>query len=137
MAKKGVLEKVYDKGQLVAIILKSFPKSFKNGAISFTEEYLPLQLLAHRNKKGDKIDLHFHKAKKRIINQLNECLILQKGRIRLRLFDKRGALLKSLLLRTGDIFLLISGGHSIEFLDDADMVEIKNGPFLDDKVFLD
>ena len=41
----------------------------------------------------------------------------------------------STILRTGDVILLASGGHGFEVLEELEMYEIKQGPYIgeDDK----
>ena len=36
----------------------------------------------------------------------------------------------SKILSTGDIILLASGGHGFEMIEDAELIEIKQGPYL-------
>ena len=38
--------------------------------------------------------------------------------------------LKSTILQKGDIILLASGGHGFQVLEEVEMVEIKQGPYL-------
>jgi len=36
-------------------------------------------------------------------------------------------------IRTGDVILLSVGGHGFEMLEDSELIEVKQGPYLDDK----
>jgi hypothetical protein len=40
--------------------------------------------------------------------------------------------LESRILHTGDTIILVSGGHGFEILDDTEMIEVKQGPYLGD-----
>ena len=37
------------------------------------------------------------------------------------------------MLKKNDTLLLVSGGHGFEILEDADMVEVKTGPYTEAK----
>jgi hypothetical protein len=34
-------------------------------------------------------------------------------------------------LKTGDVILLASGGHGFEFLEETEIIEVKQGPYCD------
>jgi hypothetical protein len=36
------------------------------------------------------------------------------------------------VLETGDVILLVSGGHGFEMLEDSEMIEVKQGPYTGD-----
>ena len=42
---------------------------------------------------------------------------------------ERKVYLATRTLKTGDVILLVSGGHDFEMLEDTDMVEVKQGPY--------
>ena len=41
--------------------------------------------------------------------------------------------MESHLLEAGDIILLAAGGHGFEVIEEVEMVEIKQGPYLGDR----
>ena len=43
--------------------------------------------------------------------------------------------MESRILKSGDVILLVSGGHDFEMLEDTEMIEVKQGPYAgeDDK----
>jgi hypothetical protein len=57
-------------------------------------------------------------------------LVVQRGRVAIDFFDAGGALLKTVELLPGDAMLLMSGGHSLRVIEDAQCVSVKQGPFL-------
>jgi len=109
---------------------------FKNGSIPITEKKEPLQVLALKHKKDSCIEPHMHVSKKRVSNRLQECLIVKKGKIKLDLFGPDKKKFKSIHLKQGELFILLRGGYSISFLEDSEIFELKNGPFIDDKVLI-
>ncbi len=126
------MEKFYYKNKLLGIRVRGF----KNGVTSITEEHEPMQALAISKPAGSIIAPHKHKAAKRVTNNLQECLIVIKGSIRVDLFDDGKKVVKSVNLSSGDFFITISGAHSIKFLQKSEVFELKNGPFIHDRVDL-
>ena len=54
----------------------------------------------------------------------------ERGVVAIDFFAGDGALLKTVELRPGDAVLLMSGGHSLRVIEDAQCVSVKQGPFL-------
>ena len=46
---------------------------------------------------------------------------------------KKKKYLKSKILKKGDVILLINGGHGFEMLEKTEMIEIKQGPYANNK----
>ncbi len=131
---KGLLE-IACGGHIYAIVLR---KEFdKPGPNFFTpgEFSQQLGLLAH--PKGKVVKRHRHKLVKREIFRTQEVLVLLSGRIRVELFDDAGDKLRAVIMKPGDAILLARGGHRVAILDDAKIIEVKQGPYagFDDKEF--
>lgn len=120
------------KNKLVAIVLRHFPK----GSIPQTDGKEPLQLVTLKHPKGKYLLAHTHKPTPRQTEKMQECLIIKKGKIRVDLYGSDKKMFKKITLKTGDLLLLVDGGYGIHVLDDAEMIELKNGPFIEDKVLL-
>lgn len=126
------MDKYYYKKELIAIRVKSF----KNGTHSFTPANEALQLLTAKHPKGRYVQAHFHSPEKRITSNLQECLIVVKGKIKIDLYGKDKKYFKAIQLKAGELAILFRGGHSVRFLTDSEVYEIKTGPFIDDKVLI-
>jgi mannose-6-phosphate isomerase-like protein (cupin superfamily) len=87
--------------------------------------------------KGKEVKRHRHKLVKREIFRTQEVLLLLEGRVRVAICTDEGESLKTFILRPGDAVLLARGGHSVKVLEDAKMIEVKQGPYAgaDDKEF--
>jgi mannose-6-phosphate isomerase-like protein (cupin superfamily) len=48
-------------------------------------------------------------------------------------YDEDDAYFTSRELKTGDVILLASGGHGFEFLEETELIEVKQGPYAGDK----
>ncbi|MBT3068364.1 hypothetical protein KKO72_16265 [Rhodoferax sp. U11-2br] len=49
--------------------------------------------------------------------------------VRVDFYSEDQTYLESTLLRAGDIILLAFGGHGFEILEEAEIVEVKQGPY--------
>ena len=126
------MDKFFYKDKLIGFRSKSLPK----GSVPLTDGEEPLQLVSLRHPKGSYLKAHMHKPVKRITARLQECLIVKKGKIKLDLYGPDKHLFKSVYLLAGDFFVLMQGGIGIHILKDAEMIEVKNGPFKEDKVLI-
>ncbi len=126
------MEQIIYKKKLVGLLIRSFPK----GSLPQTDGKEPLQLVTLKHPKGKYLLAHCHQPKKRKIEKLQECLIIKKGRVKLDIYSPDKKLIKSIILKTGDCFLLANGGYGIHILEDAEMYELKNGPFIEDKILI-
>jgi mannose-6-phosphate isomerase-like protein (cupin superfamily) len=62
-----------------------------------------------------------------------EVLYVRSGRVRVDFYGDDERLRESREIRTGDVILLSAGGHGFEMLEDSELIEVKQGPYLDDK----
>jgi cupin fold WbuC family metalloprotein len=129
------LNKIEKDGEIYAILLR---REFREpGPSFFTPGEFSQQLGMLIHPKGKVVKRHRHKPVKREIFRTQEVLVLLDGRIRVELFDDDGAPLKRVILKGGDAILLARGGHKVHVLDDAKIIEVKQGPYagFDDKEF--
>jgi len=126
------MEKIFHKKTLIGIRFGKMPK----GTVPVTQESQPLQMLTLKHQKGTYLKAHMHKSKKRVTKNLQECLIVLKGRIKIDLYGKDKKLFKSIFLNQGQVFILLSGGYGIHVMKDAELIEVKNGPFIEDKILI-
>jgi hypothetical protein len=95
-------------------------------------------LLAH--EAGFVEPPHYHKAVSRMINDLQQMFVVQRGVVAVLLYSDQGRLLREVILRPGDAIVLIHGVHAIQVLEDMQCISVKQGPFLgteQDKVFVE
>jgi hypothetical protein len=94
-------------------------------------------LLAHR--AGFVEPPHFHPSTNRLINDLQQMFVVQRGVVAVDFFDDAGHALGEAVLEAGDAILLVDGAHSLRALEDMQCISVKQGPFLgveNDKVEL-
>jgi len=127
-----MITKIQYKNKLVGVLLKTIPV----GSIPHTDSKESLQLVSLKHPKGKYLVAHAHKPIKRTTNNLQECLIVKKGKIKVDLYSSDKKKFKNITLKTGDVFILLNGGYGIHFLESSELIELKNGPFMEDKVLL-
>jgi hypothetical protein len=104
---------------------------FKSEGLSFlTPDESIFQIGAMTRPKDEYIQAHVHEPLQRQIVGTHEVLFLQEGSIRVDLFDETKHYVASVEMNSGDVVLLCSGGHGIEIIDEARIIEVKQGPFV-------
>lgn len=123
-----MIEQIENNGQIYAIIIK---KNYsKDGVEFFTPNDYSQQMAYMKHPKGKKIDAHTHNIVSRNIQYTKEVLIIKKGKLRVDFYEETQKYLKSCIIEEGDVILLAFGGHGFECLEEVEMIEIKQGPFL-------
>jgi hypothetical protein len=89
-------------------------------------------LLAH--KAGYVEPPHRHKSVQRVIEDLQQMFVVQRGVVGVQLFTDDGTLLKEVVLNPGDAIVLIHGIHAIRVIEDMQCISVKQGPFLGDEM---
>ena len=117
--------------QIISIIIRNNFK--KDGIEFFTPNSFSQQLGYMFRKKGYIIEPHIHNIKLREINLTQEVLYIKSGKVRIDFFNFKLDYLESKIVTIGDVVLLASGGHGFEFLEESEIIEIKQGPYIGDE----
>lgn len=113
---------------IYAIII---PKNFeKDGPEFFTPSDFSQQLGYMKYPKGHIIDPHIHKLAIREVRYTQETIIVKSGRIRVDIYSQDKNYMLSEELSAGDVILLAAGGHGFKFLEESELIEIKQGPYI-------
>lgn len=112
---------------LALIVSQQFSKP---GIHFFTPDEFSQQLAYMRHPVGRVILPHVHKSVIREVQYTQEVLVLKRGKLRADFYNEQQEYLESHLLSAGDVVLLIKGGHGFEVLEEVEMIEVKQGPFL-------
>ncbi len=125
-----MIQRITHQGKLLAIIIR---KDFKKDGIEFfTPDDFSQQLAYMKRPANHVIVPHVHNVVKREVQFTNEVLVIKKGKIRVDFYDDDKKYLQSSLLQAGDVILLAFGGHGFETLEECEMIEVKQGPFVGD-----
>ncbi len=125
-----MIERIEFEGTDLAIILRSGMR--EPGIQFFTPPDYSQQLGCMRHPAGHLIEPHVHNPVSRAVHFTQEALFLRRGRLRVDFYSDAGAYLESRELQAGDVILLIRGGHGFEVLEEIEMVEVKQGPYVGD-----
>ena len=122
-----MIEKIEWKGWVFALILR---KEVEPEGVNFiTSEDNPLQLGILKHRQGAKIKPHIHKNFPKIIEQVQEILHIEYGRVEADFYNEGGEKIASSILNPGDTILLLSGGHGFNILENSKIIEVKQGPY--------
>lgn len=125
------LVRVTHEGRLLAVIVRN---DFREPGITFfTEDELSQQMGFMRHPAGKVIEPHLHNHIARSVNYTQEALFIRRGKIRVDFYSDARSYLVSYVLQTGDVVLLISGGHGFEVIEEVEMIEVKQGPYAGDQ----
>ncbi len=129
-----MIENIKFSDKTLAIIIKANYQN--NGVQFFTPPAFSQQLAYMCHPKGHEIKPHLHNVVIRQVEYTQEVLVIKTGKLRVDFYNDKQDYLESRILETGDVILLASGGHGFEVLENLEMFEIKQGPYLaeEDKV---
>jgi hypothetical protein len=82
-----------------------------------------------RHPAGHVIEPHVHNPVPRAVYFTREALFVRRGRLRVDFYTDAGEYFESRELGSGDVILLIAGGHGFEVLEEIEMIEVKQGPY--------
>jgi len=120
--------RIIRKKKVLAVIIKS---RFKQNGLKFiVPDTYPQQLAYIKRPKGHIITSHAHRPILRKIRFTQEVLFIRSGKVRVDFYDEKKDYLESRIVKQGDVVFLAFGGHGFEFMEDAEMIEVKQGPFL-------
>ena len=123
-----MIEQIKDDNEnILAIIVRS--QYDKPGITFVTPDDYSQQLAYMHHPKGHVILPHIHNIVKREILYTKEALVIKSGKVRCDFYSDDKEYLKSTIIETGDVLLLVSGGHGFECLEETKMLEVKQGPY--------
>ena len=132
--KYPIKEEVKLNSKIIAIIIRS---SFtKDGIEFFTPNDFSQQLGYMKRGKDYHIEPHIHNSISREVMLTQEVLFIKSGKVRVDFYSDHQEYYESRVLNSGDIILLANSGHGIVTLEESEIIEVKQGPYIevDDKV---
>lgn len=125
------IERISHNDSLLGIIIRS--NYTTEGIEFFTPDEFSQQLAYMNRPTGYTITPHIHNKTQREVFYTQEVLFIKKGKVRVGFYDDDKKLVETRILETGDVILLASGGHGFEMLEQTEMVEVKQGPYIEGK----
>jgi hypothetical protein len=83
---------------------------------------------------------HYHRPVRRMIDDLQQMFVVQRGVVVVELYDDDGKRIREVTLRQGDAIVLVHGVHAIRVVEDMQCISVKQGPFLgteNDKIIVE
>lgn len=128
------MEKVVHNDEVLAIIIRS---DYHTDGIQFFTPNSYSQQLAYMNRPaGYTIEAHTHRPVSREVAYTLETLFIRSGKVKIDFYTSNQEFVEDRILTTGDVVLLVAGGHGFTMIEPTEMIEVKQGPFLgpEDKV---
>lgn len=123
-----MIQKIINNDKLLSIIIR---KNFdKDGIEFFTPDDFSQQLAYMKRAKDYVIAPHVHNAVSRDVQYTKEVLYIKSGKVRVDFYDDDKEYLESTILEAGDVILLAFGGHGFEMIEESEMIEVKQGPYV-------
>jgi hypothetical protein len=124
-----LIETITWKDQIIAMIIRA---GYDVEGIKFlSPNDFSLQLGHMRRPAGYQVVPHTHNPVVRQTVGTQEVLFLKKGVIRIDFYSLDQEFVESRELHAGDIILLAGAGHGIDVIEEAVLVEVKNGPYIE------
>ncbi len=114
------------------VLAKYIPAAvaWQDGLSFFSNENDFIQVGIWGYDSGKKLKAHIHNEVKREVNWTQEVLFVKKGKLLAIIFNTKGEKISEIEVNSGDIIILLRGGHGYEILESGTQVlEIKNGPY--------
>jgi len=124
------VERIESSGKLLGLIIRS--RHDQPGIMFFTPNDLSQQLAYMHHPAGKVIKPHVHNPMPRQVLMTQETLFIRRGKLRVDFFDQARSYVTSRVLESGDVLLLVQGGHGFEVLEELEMFEVKQGPYTSD-----
>ena len=126
-----LIEKIQSGQEDLAIIVRS--RFHKDGVDFITPDDSIIQMGYMSYEKGKEIQAHVHKPFRRETYGTQEVIFVKKGKVQVDFFSADLKPVTSRILEENDWLVLLSGGHGFKILEDAQMMEVKNGPYAGDQ----
>lgn len=120
-------EQIELNGKILGVIIRA---NFKQDGIAFFTPDDFSQQLGYMNRPTDYVIApHVHNLVERKVELTQEVLIVRSGKVRVDFYDDNRNYIESRIIQTGDVCLLANGGHGFKVLEQAEMIEVKQGPY--------
>lgn len=122
---------IEDNGKTIAIIVS---RDFNQDGIHFfTPNILSQQLAYMKRPSGYEIQPHVHQRVSREVEYTLEVLFVKSGKLQVDLFRDDRSFIGSEILLPMDVIMLVSGGHGFVMLEETELIEVKQGPYVSEK----
>lgn len=122
-----MIRRIEKDGELIALVV---PREHAPEGLEFyTPHEFSQQLACMKRPAGYRIPAHVHHEVPRDVRFTREVLCIRRGRVRIDLYTQAKQFVASEVLAGGDVILLATGGHGVTILEEAEIIEVKQGPY--------
>jgi hypothetical protein len=122
-----MIETIEDGGVVLAYIARGGTPPSKTTFLTPSECNLQVGHVVY--PAGGVIARHLHLPIERHLVGSSEVLVMQQGRCEVDVYTQDRRLVASRELHVGDILIAVQGGHGFRVIEDAVLLEIKQGPY--------
>ena len=113
---------------LIAVVVTEMPDS---PGVYFMTPHSALQQIGFQHRKaGEHVPLHAHERGPVVVNNFAEVIIVKRGKMKVALFSQAGDFIEEVFIASGGMILLESGAHEITFIEETEIYEVKQGPYI-------
>tara|TARA_B100000287_G_C20620550_1_gene775798 strand:+ start:609 stop:1028 length:420 start_codon:yes stop_codon:yes gene_type:complete len=125
--KNKFIEEIKEDGIHYCTVVR--PSLSKEGLNFITADEQSIQVGIWNYTKEKKLEPHYHNDFERKANITSETVFVSKGRILVKVYKKDKELVLEEILNEGEMIIQFYGIHEYEILNDAIVIETKNGPY--------
>ena len=123
-----MVERIEYQGEEMAIIIRN---DYSEEGIHFlTSNDYSQQLAYMHHHAGHQVIPHYHNPVPRTVHYTQEVLVIRKGKVKVNFYNMDQECIADTTLTDGDVILLCAGGHGFDILEETEMIEIKQGPYV-------
>lgn len=111
-------------------------KDLGEGTFPITNPRCTLQMLMMKRNKGYVVKKHMHKKIPKHTKQPQEAVVLIKGELDAVMFNRKGKIIGQSKVKAGQCLFIFDGGLEVKITKKCLLFEFKNGPYIEDKVWL-
>jgi hypothetical protein len=125
-----MIDRIFHDGIELAVIIRT--SYFKEGIEFVTPGSYSQQLGYMCRPANYVIQPHLHNPVAREVHYTHEVLFIKAGKLRVDFYSPAREYLESKVLQGGDVILLVSGGHGFAMIEQTEIIEVKQGPYVGD-----
>ena len=130
MGKEVLIKEVKVGSQILARYIPA-SAAWEDGLNFFSNDEEFIQVGTWGYGEGKELLAHKHNKSSRETNWTQEVLFIKQGKILITVYDDDNKKIEEWVASSGDIIIMLSGGHGYKILNDnTQVLEVKNGPYL-------
>lgn len=122
-----MIEKISAGNKLLVYIVRAENAPEKTSFITPDEANLQVGYVVY--PAGGTIANHIHKPMERRVLGTSEVLFVKKGAGEMDIFTDDKKLVDTVHIKTGDVIVIMAGGHGFRLTEDTVLIEVKQGPY--------